>query len=337
MKSSYSYLPPEPKAFQCHIPGTQRFIMQDGVLPDETLPDGTLPDGLIASAEGLGSLWRLPEGRIEELPLQLISLRSANEPNALSLQNQWEIGRNAQAKLLVCAHTTGTAAIETSQQTRIQVAEGGQLELIVMQSEHNAATHRLSFTVDLARDSFFRCSFVSLHGGGLDNHLELRLNGEGARGELHGLWLTDKTQKVGFHIGVHHNAPQTSSTQLFKGILDDSARGLFEGLIRVAPGAQKTEAYQANHNLLLTRESKMFTRPQLEIYADDVKCSHGATIGRLDEQALFYLRSRGIPFKEARLLLQQAFLQDVLDRISLAELRGSLAQLVGCRLRGEFS
>ena len=331
MGKSYSYLPQERKEFQCHIPGTQRFLMQDGALQQ-----GGSADGLFAPAEGLGSLWRLPDGRVEEAPLQLISLRNATSTNQQSWQNHWEIGRNAQAKLLVCAHTTGTAAIETTQETQIQLAEGAHLELIVMQSEHNAATHRLSFTVDLARDSFFRCSFVSLHGGGLDNHLELRLNGEGARGELHGLWLTDKTQKVGFHIGVHHNAPHTSSTQLFKGILDDSARGLFEGLIRVAPGAQKTEAYQANHNLLLTRESKMFTRPQLEIYADDVKCSHGATIGRLDEQALFYLRSRGIPFKEARLLLQQAFLQDVLDRISLPELRNSLAQLVGCRLRGEY-
>ena len=131
--------------------------------------------------------------------------------------------------------------------------------------------------------------------------------------------------------------PRCHSSQLFKGILNNESKAFFSGKINVSKDAQKTEAFQANHNLLLSRKAKIYAQPQLEIYADDVKCSHGATSGRLDENALFYMRSRGIGAEEAKLLQQIAFVYDVLEKINNEQLQKRLQELVESRLRGEFS
>ena len=285
----------------------------------------------------MGAKWVVPPHLIVESPIQLISVRTPEHREALSFANEWIIGEGAEAKMLMCDHTLSFDHFTTTQQTHIHIGAGARFELIVLQNEHNESAHRSDFQVNLEQDAFFRCTFVSLHGGRLENHIEMHLNHAGATCEANGLSLADGTQRIDFYVKALHHAPQCTSNQLFKSILDYRARALFEGMIHVAPGAQKTQAYQANHNLLLTRESKIFTRPQLEIYADDVKCSHGATVGRLDESALFYLRSRGISLKEARIMQQLAFLHDVLAQISIAPLRDRLLDLVERRLRGAFS
>ena len=154
-------------------------------------------------------------------------------------------------------------------------------------------------------------TFTVLPGESRDLTVRVYLVGEGARVHLRGLYLCPGDERVTFHVEMHHRAPGCFSEQLFKGIAGGNARTHFDGRIVVAPGAQGTEAYQANHNLLLSGEAKAGTKPQLEIYADDVKCSHGATVGRLDEEEQFYMRSRGIPAAEARVLQMISFVSDV--------------------------
>ena len=149
--------------------------------------------------------------------------------------------------------------------------------------------------------------------------------------------IGDKKQQVDNFTSVNHNQPNCNSTELFKYVLDDVAKGGFTGKLYVARDAQKTAAFQTNKNILLNRTAKMRTKPQLEIYADDVKCSHGATIGQLDDSAMFYMRQRGIPEKEARLLLMFAFTADVIDHIRIDALQDRMKMLVEKRLRGELS
>ena len=331
MEKSYSYIPDIKHKFMCRVPleGIHQALLVDGVLQEQV--------GQLKQNEHVGTQWTVPSNTILEQPIQLISVRSPEHKEALRFSDEWVIEERAEAKLLVCDHTLSFDPFTTEQHTKIRVAQGARFELIVMQNEHNQSVHNSHFQIELERDSFFRCTFVTLHGGRLENRIELHLNAPGATCQANGLFLADGDQRINFYVTAHHNAPQCISNQLFKGILDDRAHALFEGVVKVAPGAQKTEAYQANHNLLLTRESKIVTRPQLEIYADDVKCSHGATVGRLDESALFYLRSRGISLKEARIMQQLAFLHDVLAQITIDPLRDRLLDLVERRLRGAFS
>jgi Fe-S cluster assembly protein SufD len=159
----------------------------------------------------------------------------------------------------------------------------------------------------------------------------------GAENQALGLFLVDSKQHADNYTYINHLVPDCTSSQLYKGILDEEATGAFNGKIHVWPDAQHTKAYQKNNNLLLTDTARMHTKPQLEIYADDVKCSHGATVGQLDPDAMFYLRSRGIPFDESRHLLMYAFADEVLKEIRLPALRERITHLVDKRLRGELS
>lgn len=163
------------------------------------------------------------------------------------------------------------------------------------------------------------------------------MNDENCENNAIGLFLADQDQHVDNFTYINHAKPNCLSNQLYKGILDENARGAFTGRIHVWPDAQKTVAYQKNNNILLTDTAKISTKPQLEIYADDVKCSHGATVGQLDDEALFYLRSRGIPEKESLHLLMYAFAHEVITAIKLPALRSRINDLVDKRLRGELS
>lgn len=168
-------------------------------------------------------------------------------------------------------------------------------------------------------------TFTVLPGESRDETVRVFLVGEGARARLRGLYLCAGDEQVHFHIELHHRAPGCFSEQLFKGIAGGNARTQFDGRIIVAPDAQRTEAYQANHNLLLSATAKAATKPQLEIYADDVKCSHGATIGQLDAEEQFYMRSRGIPAAEARVLQMISFVSDVIAGVPDPDARERLA------------
>jgi len=164
------------------------------------------------------------------------------------------------------------------------------------------------------------------------NNLNIRLDGQNIDSYLNGLYVLDGTQVVDNHTLVDHAMPHCHSNELYKGIIDDKAQGVFNGKIWVRPDAQKTNAYQSNKNLLLSNEASMNAKPQLEIYADDVKCSHGATTGQLDEEALFYLRARGIGEGVARALLNHAFAADVIEQIENETIRQQLLTLLEGKL-----
>ena len=171
-------------------------------------------------------------------------------------------------------------------------------------------------------------SFVVLPGESRDIDISVDLVGEGAEAEIKGLYLCGADERVNFRILMHHRAPGCVSHQLINGIAGGASKVLFDGRIVVAPDAQQTEAYQENHNILLSESAHVETTPQLEIYADDVKCSHGATIGRLDEEALFYMRTRGVPEKEARVLQMMSFLSPVTPDGDREKVERAVLQLV---------
>jgi Fe-S cluster assembly protein SufD len=186
--------------------------------------------------------------------------------------------------------------------------------------------------VDQARDSHYR-SFSMAMGGAIARHnLHLRLNEENIEALMYGLYLTRGEQLVDNHTVIHHDRPNCRSWEVYKGVLDGRSRAVFNGKVLVSPEAQKTDAKQTNRNLLLSDQAKVDTKPQLEIFADDVKCTHGATVGRLDEVALFYARSRGVPAADAQRLLTYAFAAEVISEVALEPVREELGRLVRNRL-----
>ena len=176
-------------------------------------------------------------------------------------------------------------------------------------------------------------TFAVLPGESKDITVRVFLTGEGAQARLRGLYLCPSEEQVRFHVEVHHRAPGCRSDQLFKGIVGGTARTAFDGRIIVAPDAQQTEAYQANHNILLSAQAKAETKPQLEIYADDVKCSHGATVGQLSEEEQFYMRSRGIPASEAKVLQMISFVSEVIAQVPDPAEREALAARAEAAIR----
>jgi Fe-S cluster assembly protein SufD len=211
------------------------------------------------------------------------------------------------------------------------------MDFIRVQNEHNKSTQVTNTFIHQKRDSKVSTNYITLHGGVVRNNVYVDLADEGASNHATGLFLVDQKQHVDNFVNVNHMKPDCTSAQLYKGILDDESIGAFSGKIYVSEDAQHTVAYQKNNNMLLTDTAKMHTKPQLEIYADDVKCSHGATVGQLDQDSMFYLRSRGIPLKESRHLLMYAFADEVLKEIQLPALRERITELVDKRLRGELS
>ena len=212
-------------------------------------------------------------------------------------------------------------AYATDAVTEVVLAPGATLEHVRLQEDGGAALHVGALAVQAARDVTYRSHVVSLGGRLSRLDLDVRLDGPGADCELYGLYLADGEAHQDHHTLVDHRAPDAQSRERYRGVVAGAARGVFEGRIKVRPGAQRTSAHQANHNLLLSDGAVVHSKPALEIDADDVKCSHGATVGQLDPDALYYLRSRGIGEAEARGLLLQAFVRDVLDRLPDGALR----------------
>jgi Fe-S cluster assembly protein SufD len=222
----------------------------------------------------------------------------------------------------------------TNPESRLRIAleAGASAEYVVLQDDA-ALEGETAYEISLAEGASLNMVFLSLGGRLLRNHLRVTLQGRHAECDLTGICLADDQQEMDYEILLTHEVPQCKSNQLFKNIVGGHAVTRFNGLIKVVPDAQQTEAYQANHNLLASETAKAYTQPQLEIYADDVKCSHGATIGRLNPDELFYLRSRGIPQAEARLLQQMAFCNEVLEKITSSEIREKMQERVENRLR----
>ena len=279
----------------------------------------------------------IPDGTLQSKPIQLQSVINAGHGIFLQTRNLVVVGRNSHVVIVHCDDSYDNAPAFANNVTEIHLMEGAQVEYYKMQNLNNQ-TGLLNHTyVSMEQGASFRSVALTLNGGHIRNHTEIRMLGEHCQVEAHGLYLNDQEQQVDNYIFVHHAYPNCHSRELFKGILDDSARGTFNGHVLVAEGATKTEAYQSNKNILLTDKAHITTQPFLEIYNDDVKCSHGSTVGQLDEQALFYIRSRGISERSAITMLSYAFCDEVLQQILLEPVRNSLIDLVKKRLHGELT
>ena len=243
----------------------------------------------------------------------------------------------AELKMLFCDHTADDGDFLTTQVTEAHVGEGARLELYCLEETHNKNVRVSNVYIDQQRDSHVVHNVITLHNGTTRNKLDLTLSGEGAACECYGGVIADKRQHVDNNTLIVHRATHCTSSELYKYVLDDHATGAFAGRVLVNPGAQQTTSQMTNQNLCASREARMFTQPMLEIYADDVKCAHGSTVGQLNDQALFYMRQRGIPEKEARTLLEVAFINQVIDQIALTPLRDRLHYLVEKRFRGELN
>lgn len=284
-----------------------------------------------------GIFMYVPKGVVIEKPIQIINILMDDEEGFTQHRNLFILEENSQASVVICDHTLSRPNFLTNSVTEIFVDKNASFDYARMQNEHNGSKQVSHLFINQERDSRVSTNTISLHGGLIRNNVHVLLNGEGCDNSTLGLYLTDKGQHIDNFIFMDHAYPNCTSNQLFKGVLDDFATGAFSGKVLVRKDAQKTQAYQANNNILLTDDADINTKPQLEIYADDVKCSHGATVGQLDEDALFYLRARGIKKKEARLLLMYAFAHDVIHQIQIPALQERVQDLVDKRLRGELS
>ncbi len=209
----------------------------------------------------------------------------------------------------------------TTAATRILAAQDSHIVHLKLQEEAPEAIHLATIDAVQARGAVFASHSLSFGARLARNDIRTRLDGEGAEALLNGLYHADGRRHVDHHTRIDHAAPQGTSREFYRGLLDGSARGVFTGRILVAQDAQRTDAMQRCDNLLLSRLAEADARPELEIYADDVKCAHGATVGQIDDDALFYLRSRGLDATHARQVLTYAFAAEVLDRIAHAPLR----------------
>lgn len=279
----------------------------------------------------------IPDGVVVDRPIQVVNLLRAHDDLMAFQRNLIVVGKQAQVNLLVCDHTLADQAFLMNNVTEMVLEEGARADYYQVQNQHLGASQINTLFVTQRRDSRFESNIISLYGGFIRNNLFVSLTEEGGAAHLYGMYLSDKNQQVDNFTSIDHQAPRCTSYEHFKGVLDDTALANFAGRITVRPHAQQTEAYQTNNNLLLTDTARINTKPQLVIDADDVKCTHGATVGQMDEDALFYLRSRGIGADEARLMLMFGFSHEIVGRIKLEQLRHQIDDLVEKRLRGELS
>ena len=301
---------------------------------------GTRTDGLVDlnTAFALDGLFiYVPAGQVLEEPVQVVHLPMTGLDTLLHYRNLFIIEDNASAEVIVCDHTLSPFRFLTNSVTEIYAGPGARFHYSRVQNEHLNSNLLTNLFIQQEKDSQVISNTISLHGGIIRNNTNVLLNAEGCDSKIYGLSFADRNQHIDNYVNIDHAKPNCTSTQLFKGILDEQATGAFNGRILVRPDAQKTYAYQTNNNILMSDEAKMYSKPQLEIYADDVRCSHGATTGQLDEDALFYMQSRGIPRQEARLLMLYAFAYEVIDKIEVAPLKDRINHLVDKRLRGELS
>lgn len=284
-----------------------------------------------------GAFIYVPKGVVVGEPIHLLFVAVAGEDGtAAHPRNLIVAEAGSQFKVVESYVSAGSAPGFTNAVTEIAVGEGANVELCKFQDEGLDAFHVATIQSSLARDSRFTSHSISIGAQIARHDINTVMTGAGVECVLNGLYIASGSQLVDHHMVVDHAQPRCASHEFFHGILGGKSRGVFNGKIFVRPGAQQTDAKQTNRNLLLTDNATVDTKPQLEIFADDVKCTHGATVGRLDEDAIFYLRSRGIGHSAARRMLTQAFANNILARIGIEPVRKQLAELLQGRLEAEI-
>jgi len=258
--------------------------------------------------------------------------RDSNHPFATHPRNLIVMGENSNATIIENYVGSGKVNYFTNSVTETVLLQGAVLKHYKIQQEGSSAFHIASLNTSQSKDSRFESHLVSIGGALVRNNINASLNEEGAEIIMNGLYMTEDVQHVDNHTRVDHLKPHTQSHQNYRGVLNGKSRGVFNGKVVVHPQAQKIEAYQNNANLLLSDDAEIDTKPELEIYADDVKCTHGATVGQLDDDMLFYLRSRAVDEKTARSLLTYAFADEVISEINIKEIQNKLERLIIGRL-----
>lgn len=283
-----------------------------------------------------GLLIYLPKNAVLKAPIQVVNVVSARIDLMCVRRVLIIAEEGAQGSVLFCDHAEGDHKYLTTQVIEAYAEEGAHVNIYSIEETNDNTTRFSTLYVEQQAKSRISYDGVVLTCGKSRNRLDVRLRGEDARAELYGAVIADGEQRVDNNILVEHLSPKCTSDMLYKYVLDGQSHGAFAGKVYVAPGAQQTTSEQTNANICVTPTARAFSQPMLEIYADDVKCNHGSTIGKLDEGALFYMRQRGIPEDEARLLLQHAFINDVLRHVDIEHLHDRLSHLVELRFRKEL-
>ncbi len=367
-------IPVDPyKAFKCAVPNLSTllyFVVNDGFYSKEQ-PKGSIPEGVIigslkeaaeknpeciaayyakvakSSEDGITALNTMlaqdgiyvyvPKNVKVDKAVQIINILRSDVDLMVNRRVLIDVEEGAEIKLLFCDHTIDGKRFLTTQVVEAFVADNASLDIYCMEETHAKNVRVSNVYIDQQANSRVNHNVITLHNGVTRNRTDLILNGEGAECNLSGCVIADKHQHVDNNTLIDHRAPHCTSNELYKYVLEDNAVGAFAGRILVEKEAQRTISNERNQNLCVTNSARMFSQPMLEIYADDVKCSHGSTVGQLNDAALFYMQQRGISQKEAKLLLKFAFINEVIDQMSLKPLCDRLHYLVEQRFRGQFN
>lgn len=296
----------------------------------------TSTDGTVALNTALAQdavVVYIPDGVVMQTPLQIVNVLNSNTPVMMNRRLLVVAGKNSVATILVCEHNLSESQTLATQVTEVFAGENSQIEYYELEETTSTSYKVSSLFAEQEANSNILIAPMTLHNGETRTNYNVEMVGQGANLNITGLSICDNSQVSDVYTRVHHRASHCESNQLFKNIVSDNAVVSMTGKVLVEKGADKTISQQSNKNISMSQTAHIYTEPQLEIYADDVKCGHGATVGQLDESALFYLRQRGIPEEEARMMLMLAFADDILQRIKLEPLRDRLRSLIENRLR----
>jgi len=361
------------EAFKCDVPNLSTslyFVVNDAFytkqLPKTELPDGVIVDSLcrvatenpwlieryyarMAKTEDDaitalntmlaqdGLLVYVPKNVKLDRAVQVINILRSDVDLMVNRRVLIILEQGAEAKFLFCDDSADDRHFLTTQVIEAYVGENASLDLYCLEETHVKNTRVSNVYIEQQAYSRVNHNVITLHNGVTRNKLDLVFKGEGAECFANGCVIADKTQRVDNNTLIDHQVPHCTSNELYKYVLDDDAVGAFAGRVLVRHDAQKTNSQETNNNLVAAKTARMYTQPELEIYADDVKCAHGCTVGQLNDAAMFYMRQRGISEKEAKLLLEFAFVNEVIDKMELAPLRERLHILVEKRFRGELN
>lgn len=368
------HIPVNPyEIFKCDVPNlsTSLYFVVNDIFYDKALPKAHLPEGVLlgslnrlsaehpeligkyygkladTSKDGItalntflaqdGFLLYVPKNVQIEKPIQLVNTLRANVNLMANRRILIILEEGASAHLLICDHAMDDMQFLSTQVVEVFVGENAQLDFYELEETHTKTVRFSNMYVNQAANSKTLFNGMTLQNGKTRNMTQISLSGQGAEVNLCGMAIADKNEQIDNNTLIDHIASDCTSNELYKYVLDDHAIGAFAGKVLVRPGAQRTVSQETNKNLCATKQARMYAQPMLEIYADDVKCSHGSTVGQLDEKALFYMQQRGIPLKEARMLLMFAFVNEVINTISLEALKERLHILVEKRFRGQLN
>ena len=313
-----------PKFIEQHI-GQYLDYKQDGI---SALSTAFIDDGVVLY---------VGKNKAPEYPVQILHIHDVSQHNLfIQPRNLWVLEQSAELKVIENFHSVGDNYSFLNYTTEGHVAANAHLKHYKLQNDQLNAYQVSQIEMAQEQDSTISNYTVTLGNGFTRNNTNYRVNGENCQTNLYGLYLTDGKQFADNHTIVDHKVPRSESNELYKGIVDDRSVSVFNGKVFVRPKAQQTNAYQSNRNILLDDKATVNAKPQLEIWADDVKCSHGATAGQLDENQLFYMRARGLEYDQAQSLLVYAFAAEVIGYIDIEPVKDYINDLIAKKLKISF-